>query len=477
MRHRKIFAGAKLRTLREQHNLTQGQLAVRLEVSTSYINQIENNQRPLTASLMLGLAEKFNLDLGDLMSDKSDRILADLREALADPVFGETVPGLLEIKSITANYPAFAHALLRLYGAYRKTSERLSGFDAAITSSASQGMPSAYEEVRDFFHYSDNYIDPLDRAGETLAQELDGPGHDYRQKTNRLDRLSDYLERTHDASIKYEQPSRPDMLRAFDRASRILYLNAHLDPASWFFQIASQLALMEQTTQIANIIEAANFKTDEARQICRIGLANYFAGALLLPYGAFARAAEKQNYDLEELARQFGASLEQVAHRLSTMQRPGQRGVPFFFARIDAAGTITKRHSATPLQFARFGGACPLWNVHRAFEAHGAIIRQLAQTPDNNRYLCLAWSSEKRLGGFNSPTRRYAYALGCEISHAAKLVYAFDLNLDNEAKFDPIGVSCRTCERRNCLQRSLPPIAAAIAITPNERAIVPYKIV
>ena len=267
--------------------MTQSQLATRLEVSTSYVNQIENNQRPLTASLMLGLAEKFNLDLSELISDKTDRLLADLREALADPVFGEAVPGLIEIKSTTANSPAFAHALLRLYGAWRKTSERLSVFDAAMTSSAEQGTPGAYEEVRDFFHYADNYIDPLDRAAEMLAEELDGEGHDYGQKSDRLARLGDYLERTHDARIKYQEPSRPNMLRRFDRASRTLYLNAHLDPASWFFQIASQLALMEQTTQIANIVEAANFKTDEARQICRIGLANYFAGALLLPYEAF----------------------------------------------------------------------------------------------------------------------------------------------------------------------------------------------
>jgi len=477
MRHRKIFAGAKLRALREQHNLTQAQLAARLEVSTSYVNQIENNQRPLTAAMMLALAEKFNLDLGELISDKTDRLLADLREALADPVFGETVPGLIEIKSTTANSPAIAHALLRLYQAWRKTNERLAGFDAAMTNSPGQGMLSAYEEVRDFFHYADNYIDPLDRAAETLAGELDGSGHNYEQKTDRLARLSDYLARTHDASIKYLTPNRPDMLRSFDRTSRTLSLNARLDPASWFFQIASQLALMEQTTRISSILDAAGFKTDEARQICRIGLANYFAGALLLPYGAFTKAAESQNYDLEQLARQFGASLEQVAHRLSTMQRPGQRGVPFFFARIDAAGTITKRHSATPLQFARFGGACPLWNVHRAFEAHGRIIRQLAETPDNNRYLCLAWSSEKRLGGYHGPTRRYAYALGCEISHADKLVYALDLNLAGEAKFDPIGVSCRICERRNCTQRSVPPIAASIAISPDARTIVPYQIV
>jgi len=149
--------------------------------------------------------------------------------------------------------------------------------------------------------------------------------------------------------------------------------------------------------------------------------------------------------------------------------------VPFFFARVDAAGTITKRHSATPLQFARFGGACPLWNVHRAFEAQGQIIRQLAETPDGNRYLCLAWSSEKRSGGFNGITRRYAYALGCEISHASRLVYGSDIDLAR-ARFDPIGVACRICERRSCPQRSVPPLAVDIVIDADRRSIVPYQI-
>ena len=213
-----------------------------------------------------------------------------------------------------------------------------------------------------------------------------------------------------------------------------------------------------------------------ARSIAKIGLANYFAGAALLPYTPFLAAAQETRHDLEELADRFGASIEQVAHRLSTLQRPGAKGIPFFFVRVDQAGTITKRHSSTRLQFARFGGACPLWNVHRAFESPQRIIRQRAETPDGKRYLCLAWANEKRAGGFRQPTRRYAYALGCEIDHASQLVYSDDLDIGKEAAFDPIGVSCRTCERRNCTQRSVPPIAAEISITPDDRNVVPYEI-
>lgn len=466
---RKIFAGARLRALRAQHHLTQAELAARLDISTSYVNQLESNQRPLTAAVMLALADTFGIDLSALMADASDRLLADLREALADPVFGETVPNLSELKTLAINAPDTARALLQLYETWRKTNERLAGVDAALNRDPSAGIKTAYEEVRDFFHYADNYIDPLDRAAEALAAEIGDFGPD------RFNRLIAYCADTHDLRVSLTVPVAPDLIRQYDRATRTLAINARLEPASQFFQVAGHLAQMEQTTLIADIVDKAGFKTDEARQVARLGLANYFAGALQMPYAAFHRASEALRYDIEELGHAFGASLEQVAHRLSTMQRPREKGVPFFFARVDAAGTITKRHSATALQFARFGSACPLWNVHRAFEAHGEMIRQLAETPDGNRYLCLAWSAEKRLGGYHAPVRRYAYALGCEVAHAGKLVYADGLDLAR-ASFDPIGISCRICDRRTCPQRSVPPLAAALTIPPDRRAIVPYEI-
>lgn len=469
MATRKIFAGARLRSIRTQHRLTQAELAARLDISTSYVNQLESNQRPLTAAVMLALSESFNLDLSSLASDASDRLVVDLREALADPVFGEAVPNLQELKSVAANAPDMARAVLALYEAYRKSNERLAGMDAALTRNPQSSVQTAYEEVRDFFHYADNYIDPLDRAAEALAGELGEFGPD------RLRRLIDYCAETHNIRVVLSPPASGDRLLQFDRANRDLWINSHLDPSSQFFQIATVLCGLEQATLLDLLLDGASFKAGEARAIARMGLANYYAGALHMPYGAFLKAADGYRFDIEELARVFGASLEQVAHRLSTMQRPRERGVPFFFARVDAAGTITKRHSATALQFARFGGACPLWNVHRAFENRGEIIRQLAETPDGNRYLCLAWSHEKRMGGYRGAVRRYAYALGCEVSHAGRLVYADDLDL-GKAGFEPIGVSCRICERRSCQQRSVPPLAAGISVPGDRRSIVPYEI-
>jgi predicted transcriptional regulator/transcriptional regulator with XRE-family HTH domain len=467
MADRKIFAGARVRAARTKAGLTQRELARRLEISVSYLNQIENNQRPLTASLMLTLAENFGLDLAELTSEGADRVLADLREAMADPLFGEAAPGLIELKSVAASAPDTARAMLRLYEAYRKANERLMGADAAMV--GGPGLQTSYEEVRDFFHYANNYIDPLDLAAETLAAGIGLALH------GRLERLASYLTTRHGISVEFEEPNSPDQLRRFERASRTIVLNGRLAPATQYFQLGVQLALIEQAGLIDGIVGGAEFKTRQAADICRLGLANYFAGALQMPYGAFLAAADRNGYDVEELAFEFGASMEQVGHRLSTMQRPKARGVPFFFARVDAAGTITKRHSATPLQFPRFGGACPLWNVHRVFGEHnGRIARQLAETPDGNRYLCLAWSEEKHTGGFRGPVRRYAYALGCEVAHANKLTYAADLDLTRG--FEPIGISCRICPRTNCIQRSVPPMDARLEIDVDRREVVPYRL-
>ena len=265
-------------------------------------------------------------------------------------------------------------------------------------------------------------------------------------------------------------------LRHFDRETGTLTLSARAPSETRRFQLLLQLALLTQDNLLEATLDFARFQSEGARAIAKMGLANYFAGAALMPYGAFLSTAQGVRHDLEVLALRFGASIEQVCHRLSTLQRPGAKGIPFFFVRVDQAGTITKRHSATRLQFARFGGACPLWNVHRAFETPGRFLRQLAETPDGVRYISLACDVSKPGGSFGAPVRRFAIALGCEVKHAGDLVYADDLDVTNARAFEPIGISCRICERTDCHQRSVPPLERRLQVTPDERGVLPYTV-
>jgi predicted transcriptional regulator/DNA-binding XRE family transcriptional regulator len=458
----KLYAGVKLRETRTRLALTQKAFAEKLGISLPYLNQMENNHRPVSAGVVLALAQEFGFDVTELSTGDAERLVSDLREALSDPAL-PAPPPLADLRLAASNAPALARAVIDLHRAYRQTHERLASLDEALGREDAALQPSPWEEVRDFFHYCDNYLDAVDRAAEHFACP-DG------SRADPLPLAAAALERAGlDVVLADEAP-----LRALDREGAHVILSSRAAPATRAFQLLHQVALLTQEDLLEATLDLARFQSDTARGIAKMGLANYFAGAALLPYRAFLEAARQERHDLERLADMFGASIEQVAHRLSTLQRPGAKGVPFFFVRVDQAGTITKRHSATRLQFARFGGACPLWNVHRAFETPGRFLRQLAETPDGVRYFCLAREVSKPGGAWGAPVRRFAIGLGCEVRHAGELVYADDLDLDRG--FEPIGISCRICERTDCHQRSVPPLERRLRIDPDRRGLLPYEI-
>ncbi|UWQ90269.1 short-chain fatty acyl-CoA regulator family protein [Aliisedimentitalea scapharcae] len=461
MATQKLYAGAKLREMRNRLTLTQKDFAAKLGVSLPYLNQMENNNRPVSTTVVLALAQEFGLDVTELSTGDSERLVSDMREALADPIFAETMPPLADLRLTASNAPALARAFIELHRAYRQTHERLASLDEALGREDARIQASPWEEVRDFFHYCDNYIDAVDHAAESFAAQ-----GDVRLRA---------LESLRAAGITVEYTDMAQM-RIYDGETRTLHLSTRTVPQTQLFQLLLQLALLRQDKLLEATLDFARFYSEEARAIAKIGLANYFAGAAIMPYGKFLSAAQECRHDLELLSTRFGASIEQIAHRLSTLQRPGAKGIPFFFVRVDQAGTITKRHSATRLQFARFGGACPLWNVHQAFETPGRFLRQLAETPDGVRYISLARDVSKTGGAYGSPVRRYAIALGCEVRHADLLVYADNLDVGNANAYEPIGISCRICERKTCHQRSVPPLERRLTINTDERGVLPYQV-
>lgn len=461
----KLYAGAKLRELRGRLSLTQKAFAEKLGVSLPYLNQMENNNRPVSTAVVMGLAQEFGFDVTELQSGDEARLVGDMREALADPVFTGPAPALADMRLAASNAPTLARAFLDLHAAYRQTHERLASLDEALGREDARLRPSPWEEVRDFFHYCDNYIDAVDRSAERFASQCDP------QET-----MAENAVRTLGAhGVAVAMVDAPDV-RRFDPDSKSLLISRYANPATQTFQLLLQIALVTQSPLLEATLDLARFQSTEARSIAKVGLANYFAGAVLMPYGAFLDAAQETRHDLEVLANRFGASLEQVSHRLSTLQRPGEKGIPFFFVRVDQAGTITKRHSATTLQFARYGGACPLWNVHQAFELPGQFLKQLAETPDGARYFCLARDVSKSGGAYSQPTRRYAIGLGCEVKHAPAIVYADHMDITAAQAYAPIGISCRICERSNCHQRSVPPLERRLRVDPDRRGVLPYQL-
>ncbi len=462
----KLFLGAKLRKLREARGWTLEACAERLGLSPSYLSQLETNQRPATARVLIALTRAFHVDasLFDLEGDA--RLLADLREATTDIAGQAEPPTAAELKQAVMNAPKLARQFLALHQTFRRLDERVKALDDRLGRDEQRAVATLpYEEVRDFFHYRDNYIDGLDTAAEALAAALPEEGRVERS-------LEAALGDAH--GVRVVTVGGQEALRRYDPLNRVLTLDAWQPGATRAFQMAHQLALLSFREQIEAELDQAAFRTEAARDVARVGLANYAAGATLLPYRAFLEAARAERHDIDRLRTRFQVSFEQVCHRLSNLQRPGWRGVPFYFARVDMAGNITKRHSATRFQFARFGGACPLWNVHEAFAAPDRIGVQLAEMPDGSRYVSIARSVSKPSGSYLANDRRYALSLGCEVEHASALVYAAGLDLNGPAT--RIGVSCRICERTDCTQRAFPPIDRALHVPENERGIVPYTL-
>jgi predicted transcriptional regulator len=263
-------------------------------------------------------------------------------------------------------------------------------------------------------------------------------------------------------------------LRRYDRHRQTIFLSELLDQPGRSFQLAYQLAYFEQMPAIEEIIRDAGMEKEETRVVARISLANYFAAAVLMPYDAFLKTAETNQYDITLLGRRFGTSFEQVCHRLTTLQRPGARGIPFFLIRVDNAGNISKRFSAGGFHFARFGGTCPRWHVHDAFRIPGKISTQVVQMEDATRYFSIARTVSRDNSGFGVPDNQFAVALGCEIKYAEKLVYARNANIDKETGDTPIGVNCRLCERRDCNQRATPSVNRDLRLDEHVRGLSPF---
>jgi predicted transcriptional regulator/transcriptional regulator with XRE-family HTH domain len=465
----KLFVGAKVRALREARGWKLEPCAQRLGISLSYLSQIEANQRPVTDRVLASLVDVFETPAEAFDAGNDQQLVADLREAVAETAgSGDPVP-LSELKQVAIQAPALAKRFLDQHRANARLSERLKMTEEAVAldeaTAASSLLP--YEEVRDFFHYKDNYVDAVDRAAEDLAREIGLRAHGSPEML-----LDMYLRER--LGVRVRRDAGGDVMRRYDPASHELAVNPSQPAATQAFQLAFHVA----ATSLSDLIEAelarARFRSAEAVDVCRIGLGNYAAGALLMPYRRMAAAARDRRHDVEQLALAFGTSLEQVCHRLSTLQRPGERGVPLYFVRLDYAGNITKRHSATRFRFARFGGACPLWNVHDAGAAPERFLVQVAEMPDGARYLCVARGVVKRSDSYLSPDRRYVLGFGCELEHAHELVYSEGVDLKGPAT--PIGVSCRICERDNCAQRAFPPVDRRLSVPKHERRTVPFRL-
>ena len=467
---RKLFLGARMRRLRRELGLTQTRMAEDLGVSPSYLNLLERNQRPVTAQVLLRLAEAYDLDLKSLSADPEAGSATDLAEVLSDQLFRDLGVLRHEIAEVADSAPGVSEAIVRLYRAYldqRRLSEagaagrpEEGAFDRAVVT------PSHW--VRDFIQGQKNYFAELETAAEALVAELAVEPQEFAVAAR------DRLARRHNVQVRVVPIEvLPESIRRFDHHRRRLFLSEVLTGPGRAFSLAYQLAILEQGELLGALADRAGPPGRPTRNLLKVTLANYLAAATLLPYAAFHEAAERTAYDIELICARFGVSFEQACHRLTTLARPGARGVPFFMVRVDSAGNISKRFAGAGFPFSRFGGACPRWNIHSSFRTPGRIVSQIIETPDGARYFTIARTVARVAAPYAGEDSDLAVGMGCELKYAERLVYSRGLDL-REPVVTGIGPACRICERPACPQRAAEPISRTLTVDDFTKSISPY---
>ncbi|OBF68731.1 Cro/Cl family transcriptional regulator [Mycobacterium sp. 852002-51971_SCH5477799-a] len=469
----KTFVGSRVRQLRNERGFSQAALAQTLEISPSYLNQIEHDVRPLTVAVLLRITEVFGVDATFFSSQDDTRLVAELREVTMDRDLDIDVDPT-EVAEMVSAHPGLARAVVNLHRRYRITTAQLAAATEERFSdgSGSGSITMPHEEVRDYFYQRQNYLHELDTAAEDLTIKMRLHHGDLaRELTRRLTEV-------HGVHINRRIDLGDTVLHRFDPKTKTLEFSNHLSLGQQVFKMAAELAYLEFGDLIDTLVEEGKFTSDESHTLARLGLANYFAAATVLPYRQFHDVAENFRYDVERLSSFYSVSYETVAHRLSTLQRPSMRGVPFSFVRVDRAGNMSKRQSATGFHFSSSGGTCPLWNVYETFANPGKILVQIAQMPDGRNYMWVARTVERRAARYGQPGKTFAIGLGCELRHAHRLVYSEGLDVSGEpgTVATPIGAGCRVCERDNCPQRAFPALGRALDLDEHRSTVSPYLV-
>ncbi|MDJ0820450.1 MAG: short-chain fatty acyl-CoA regulator family protein [Paracoccaceae bacterium] len=465
----KTLIGPQLRQLRRQHGHTQAEMARRLKISPTYVNLLENNQRSLSVAVLMALTESYGVDMRNLVQDAETTRLADLRAAVRDPLFPDDAPDLTELRAAIDHAPQLTDLFLQLYQSHRGLMDqikRMSGGSAA----GDLIRVSPETAIHDFFRDHGNHFDALERQAADLRRRIGGEADDMYALLKRHLRLEHGIQ----ASVSAIDEM-PDALRVFEESERRVYLSEALDPINRVFQLAHVLGLLEAAEIVDELVLGSRVTTDAGQARLRVELTNYFAASVLMPYDGFLEQAEATQYDIDRLAASFGVSFEQVSHRLTTLQRDGARGVPFFFLRLDRAGNVTKRFNATAFTLAEEGGSCPVWDVHGAFRVPGMIVPQFVELPDGGRFFTVSRTTDRPVISRQTQDRRLVVAIGCDIEYANRVGYALPYNMSDPALFSPIGISCHVCPRQACSQRAHQPLHVSLPLDTHRRGRTRYE--
>ncbi|MCA3445663.1 MAG: DUF2083 domain-containing protein [Rhodobacter sp.] len=444
----KTFIGPHLRRLRTERGETQGAMARALGISTSYVNLLENNERSVSVPVMLRLFDVYGVDWRDIADEDGSGQLADLRAIIQDPIFDAGRPDLAQIRAALVHSPTLASAFLTLHRAYQSATDQLLALSGAAAGAEPILASSPESAVHSYFRRHRNHFREIEDAAEAFW------GSDPIETDEVYSLLKRRLREGLGIAVRVVSVAdMPNTLRRHDEARREILLSEALDYPNRVFQLVHVIGLIEQRALLDTVLARSGLTDTRGLARCRVELANYFAAAVLMPYGPFLKEARASKYDFDHLATRFGVSFEQACHRATTLQREGAQGVPFFFLRIDKAGNVTKRFNSTGFHLAEHGGACPRLDVHTSFRMPGRIVPQFVEMPDSSQYFVMSRTVDRPTSARHAQDNRLAVAMGCAVEHAGDIGYAEQFTVSG-ARMTPIGINCRICPRATCDQRA-----------------------
>jgi len=463
--------GHKIRTKRRKLGVTQANLSKKLSISPSYLNLIESGKRKVNVDLLLKLANELNIEISDISKKTDTNLYQNLMDLLGDNLFEDLDITNFDLKELVNTNPLIAKALVKLGDNYKKKNQDIVSKVENISGKFIDGRKNSFpgEVVSDFLQENENYFPKLEEFASSFCNKI--------HANNRVgySSICEYLLSKHRIEVKDVVPDeKKPFTKQFDFAKKIFLVSDYLTLETKKLYAGAQVAQLEAEAIIEEYLNSFSFPSEESKKLSKIALLNYAGAAIIMPYKPFYEECIKQRYDVELLQNTFAVSFEQVAHRITCLQNPQMKGIPFHMLRADVAGNISKRFSLSGIEIPRYGGACPRWNIYKAFTMPGKINAAISKMPNGEKYICIARTVEKGIGKHGMEKTLLSIGLGCQVKYAKDFVYADSLNLNDKKTETPIGVNCRTCDRMDCQQRAFPPLHKKFDIDLNKRGISVY---
>ena len=463
--------GHKIKARRKKLEITQANLSKKLNISPTYLNLMESGKRKIDLDLLLKIANELNVDVSDISQKTDTNLYQNLMDLLGDNLFENLDITNFDVKELINTNPLIAKALVKLGDNYKKKNQdivnKVENISGKFIDSRKNSFPG--EVVSDFIQENENYFPKLEEFATNIFNKI--------QSNNRAgySSICEYLMSNHNIIVKDVVPEEnKPFTKQYDPLKKKFLLSDYLTLETKKLHAASQVAQLEAIEVIEDYLNSFSFPTEESKKLSKVALLNYTGAATIMPYKYFYEECIKQRYDVELLQNTFATSFEQVAHRITCLQNPKLKGIPFHMLRADVAGNISKRFSLSGIEIPRYGGACPRWNIYAAFTMPGKINAAVSKMPNGEKYVCIARTVEKGVGKHGMFKSLLSIGLGCQAKFAKDFVYADSLNLSDKKTETPIGVNCRTCDRMDCQQRAFPPLHKKFDIDLNKRGISVY---